>query len=101
MAQNLVAQRDRIVVEAAVHVPHDRALVVVDSVGDIPLAEHQVADAVEERNVQLGRVLVEAVENLDVYGQRLGEVFLELELGRLFLELCDVGHQRLAGSAAR
>ena len=93
MAQNLVAQRDRIVVEAAVHVPHDRALVVVDSVGDIPLAEHQVADAVEERN--------EVVENLDVYGQRLGEVFLELELGRLFLELCDVGHQRLAGSAAR
>src|SRR5205823_2470808 len=74
-----------------------RALVVINRISDVALAEHQVADAVEERNVQLACVLIEVVEKLDVHSERFREIPLELELCRLFLELRDVGHQRPGG----
>ena len=51
MAENFVAEGDRVVVETAVHVANDRALVVIDGVRDVALPKHQIADPIEERNV--------------------------------------------------
>ena len=78
MTQDLVAEGDRVVVEASVDVADNRALVIIHRVGDVPLTEHQVAYPVEERNVQLGCVLIEVIEKLDVHSERFREILLEL-----------------------
>ena len=59
------------------------------------LAEREIADAVEQRDVELIRVLVKGLEKLDVDRQGFVELPFLLELGGLLLQLCDVGHQRL------
>ena len=43
----------------AVGVAVDGLLVVVDGVGDVALPQHEVADAVEQRDVELVGVLIE------------------------------------------
>ncbi len=71
----------------------DASLVPVDGVGDVSLTDQQIADAIEQPDVQLGRVRVEAFEKFDVDADGLVELLLGLELRGLLLQLCDLGHQ--------
>ena len=92
MAQNLAAQRDGVVEEAAVRVVVDGLLVVIDRVCDIALPEHEVTDAIEQRDIELGGVLLVRIEQLDIDQERLVKLLFQLVFGSLLLQLCDVGH---------
>ena len=98
-AQDLVAERDRVVVEARFDVMVDGLLVVAHGVGDTALLEVDIADPIEQGDVhfQVGPFI--AIEDLDVDRQRLVELLFQLELGCLSSQLRDIRHRRGAGSA--
>ena len=85
MAQDLVAERDGVVEEAALGVQVDRLLVVVERLGDVALPHEHVADAIEQRHILVVEVLPSLVEDLDVHRERLVELLLLLELGGCLL----------------
>src|SRR5206468_2898014 len=61
VTQDLVAERDGVVEEAAVGITVDRLLVVVHGIGDVALLEVEVADTVIETDVDVLVGVAEAV----------------------------------------
>ena len=92
VAQDLVAQRDGVVEQAGVRVMLDGALVVRDRIGDAALTECEVADLVQQRNVNILARQFALLDGSHVRGNRAIDLSQLLELSRLLPVLRGVRH---------
>ena len=91
VAEDLVAERDRVVEVAALGVEIDGLLVVVDGLIGLVQAQVEVANPVIDGNVPVV-VPFGLFDYLKVDLESFIELLLLLEFGSLFFELVDVGH---------
>jgi hypothetical protein len=91
--EDLVAEGDGVVEEAAFCVMVDGALVAVDRFARAIELQEEIASPVEQGDIHILRRTLHLLEKLEIDRNSLVRLFL-LELGNLLLEGGDLGHQR-------
>src|SRR5205085_2742567 len=100
VAQNLVAQCDSVIEEAALGVEINSFFVIADCLLAVAEAEVKIADAVIQRHIALFVARPRKIEHLLIQLEYLVVLLLVLEFGGFLLEFCDIGHQSLKKTIA-